>query len=162
MRLKLLEADGFDDEILDDEEELIEPETELDQNEMTRRKISFPLLFEASYDDSGKPASISRDDREQIAQQYADAVTKEIEDNTKFIISTLDVYDFECYYDKMDANSFVTFIVTVDSSVSSDLIVNVLKRYFNLQIDDTQIEQDGENITVICSAILDNKYVRII
>lgn len=162
MRLRLLEAEGFDDEIIDDEEEVIEPEQEYDQNQMTSRKISFPLLFEATYDDSGEPASISRDDKADIAQQYADAVVKEIEDNTKFIISALDVYDFECYYDKMDANSFVTFIVTVDSSVSSDLIINVLKRYFNLQIDDAQIEQDGENITVICSAILDNKYIKII
>ena len=165
MKLRLLEADGFDDDMFEDDiedEEIIDYGEETLVNELKGRKISFPLLFEATYDDSGEAASISRQDKENIAQQYADAVIQAVEENKKFILSTLDIYDMEFYYDKIDANSFVTFIVTVDSQVPSDLLLNVIKRYLNIQIDDIQIDQDGENITVMCSAVLDNKYIKII
>ena len=63
MRLRLLEADGFDDDMFDDEtegEEIIDDGEETLTNELKGRKISFPLLFEATYDDSGEAASISR------------------------------------------------------------------------------------------------------
>jgi len=173
MKLKvLLEAEGFEDEeeieeVDEQPEQEVEEEEVIDDDEpdagnLKGRKITFPLLFEATYDDSGKAAALSFDEKKDVAQQYADAVVETIEDNKKFIMSALDIYDFECFYDTMDVNGFVTFVVTVDDEVKGDLIINVLKRYFNLQIDDVAIEKDEQNITIFVSAVLDNKYIKII
>ncbi len=77
MRLKLFEADDFEieDEITDEEvdgEEETEDEVEItepgqEENEMSRKKVQFPLFFEATYDDSGKAASISNEDKRELA-----------------------------------------------------------------------------------------------
>ena len=170
MKLKvLLEAedfeDDFEDEVIDDDGEMSDivddtVDQELDDtdtNEVIKKKISFPVIIEG-LDENSEPMEVSQEDKEEIAGQYADAVNDIMNENKKFIMSALDIYDFECFFDSIDVNSFVHFTVTLKKDLNNDSLMNVLKRYFNLEVPPANVE--GGEVTI--SPVVDNKYITII
>jgi len=162
---KLFEAEGEDfseEDIFVDEEEPVEEveETDLDTdteiNKLIKNKISFPILIEG-YDEEDNAVGMPYDEEKEFASEYGEAVIKNIENNKKFILSALDIYDFEMYYDDYDSNSNVKFIAEIGKQVSNDLFMNVLKRYFKVEME-SKITDDGE---FTLNPVLDNKFIRI-
>ena len=142
-----------DDDLEDDSEEESEPKI----NDMRNKKISFPILIEG-FDEDNQPISMDFEDEQEYAQEYGDLVIDTIEQNKKFIMTALDVYNIEFYYESYDKNSNVTFTATSNKDVDSQKLMNVLKRYFNVNVDN-KVTDEGE---FTLSPILDNKFIKVI
>ena len=142
-----------DDDLEDDSEEESEPKI----NDMRNKKISFPILIEGFGEDN-QPISMDFEDEQEYAQEYGDLVIDTIEQNKKFIMTALDVYNIEFYYESYDENSNVTFTATSNKDVDAQKLMNVLKRYFNVNVDN-KVTDEGE---FTLSPILDNKFIKVI
>lgn len=142
-----------DDDLEDDSEEEAEPQ----ENEMVRKTIQFPILIEG-FDEDNKAISMDYDSSVSFAQTYGDAVIENMEQNKKFIISALNVYDFEIYYDSFDQNANVKFVISCNEEVDNQSLMNVLKRYFKVKVDN-ETTDDGE---FSLSPILDNQFIKIL
>lgn len=160
---QLFEAE--EDEFVVDEEEINNEEDtteiddiddEYDDNELVRREVSFPLLISA-FDDEDNPTEANDIDVEDFVNEYSDTVIDNFEDNKKFILSALDMYDFEIYFYEFDENNNVHFILELSKDVSNDMIINVVKRYFKVEIENF----NTKNGYLTLEPVLENKYLTI-
>lgn len=135
----------------------IEDQEDQDVNEVSKKSIVFPILIEG-FDSENNPISMDEQEEENFASEFGDAVVSNIEDNKKFILSALNIYDMEVYYDSYDSNSHVKFIVTTDEPVDSSSLMNVLKRYFNTDIESKTTDSGEFTLT----PVLDNKFIRVV
>ena len=155
---EVIEDDDFstDDDLPDEEEEKSDNEI-AKVNEMQRKTIQFPILIEGFGEDD-EPISLDFDEEQEFAQEFGDLVIEKLQENKKFIMSALDVYDIEFYYDSYDSNSNVKFIVSSNEEVDSQTLMNVIKRYLNVQVDN-KVTDEGE---FTLSPVLDNKFIKVI
>lgn len=156
---KLFEAENDDIELDDievDETEVNDDPEEYDDNDLIRVEISFPLLIE-SFDNEDNPIEPNDLDVEDFVNQYADAVIDNFEENKKFILSALDMFDFEIYYREFDSNSNIHFIMELAKDVTNDLLINVVKRYFKVDLDNFS----ADNGYLTLQPALENKYLTI-
>ena len=152
--IKLIEADEFEDEI--ESEEIDDITDDADSNELVKKEISFPILIE-SFDEEGNAIEADDADIEELTTQYADTVIDNFNDNKKFILSALDIYDFEIYFDELDTNSNIHFIVELNEDVPNDKLNNTIKRYFDVDVDDLEVSYGIISIR----PVLENKYLTI-
>ena len=156
------EEDEFvvdDEEVIDNEEdttEIDDIDDEYDDNEMVRREIVFPLLINA-FDNEDNPIEANDIDVEDFVNEYSDTVINNFEDNKKFILSALDMYDFEIYFYEFDENNNIHFILELSKDVSNDLIINVVKRYFKVEVENF----NTKNGYLTLEPVLENKYLTI-
>lgn len=153
-----VEDDDFssDDDLPDDDEESSDDDT-VRLNEMQRKTIQFPILIEGFGEDD-EPISLDFEEEQEFAQEFGDLVIEKLQENKKFIMSALDVYDIEFYYDSYDSNSNVKFIVSSNEEIDSQTLMNVIKRYLNVQVEN-KVTDEGE---FTLSPVLDNKFIRVI
>ena len=123
--------DNLEDIEIDDEE--TDNDVNL-PNELISKKVKFPVLI-SCINDEDEPAEADEEDKKEIVDNYADAVITDFDENKKFILAALDVYDFEIYFKGLDLNSNVTFEVELDSEVKNDELIRVIKRYFDAEVD---------------------------
>ena len=142
-----------DDETLEDEEQRQDEE---EPNEMISKRIQFPILIEG-FDADGNAIGMDEEGQEAFAQEYGEAAIEQIEKNKKFILSALNIYDIEVYFDSLDSNSNVVFIATVGEEVENTTLMGVLKRYFNITVEPKQTEE-GE---FTLAPVLDNKFIKV-
>ncbi len=142
-----------DDETLEDEEQRQDEE---EPNEMISKTIQFPILIEG-FDADGNAVGMDEEGQEAFAQEYGEAVIEQIEQNKKFILSALNIYDIEVYFDSLDSNSNVVFIVTTGEDIENTTLMGVLKRYFNVAIDPKQTEEGDFTL----APVLDNKFIKV-
>lgn len=154
------DLEEVDDEGPEEDEEIVaddlDTEEESPVNEMSRKTIQFPILIEG-FDEDDQPVSINIEDATDYAQEYGDFVVENVEQNKKFIISALDVYDFEFYYDSYDQNSNVKFVIACSEDLNNSSMMNVLKRYFNITVENKVTDEGEFNLT----PVLDNKFIKI-
>lgn len=154
------EEDEFvvdDEEVIDNEEdttEIDDIDDEYDDNELVRREVSFPLLISA-FDDEDNPTEANDIDVEDFVNEYSDTVIDNFEDNKKFILSALDMYDFEIYFYEFDSNSNIHFIIELSKDVSNDLLLNTIKRYFKVEVENF----DTKSGYMTLSPVLETKYL---
>ena len=155
-----LDAD-FEDDVEFEDEEDIEPEEEITDeteeqniNELITKKIQFPVIINC-IDDMGEAIKSDEEDKKEIAENYADAVISNFDENKKFILAALELYDFEIYYKELDPNANVKFEMEIDQEVSNDELIRVIKRYFNAEVDELTTDYGSLSI----QPVLDNKFV---
>lgn len=134
----------------------IDNDEDTDINEMHKKGIQFPILIEG-FDEEGNAVSMEEEDEGQYASEYGEAVVQQVEENKKFILSALDIYDLELFYESYDSNSNVKFTVTSSKELDSSILMNILKRYFNVEMDAKTLDY-GE---FTLNPILDNKFIKI-
>ena len=130
--------------------------TDTSINEMQKKTIQFPILIEG-FDEENNAIAMNEEDEEQYASEYGEAVVQQVEENKKFILSALDIYDLELYYESLDPNSNVKFTVTSSKELDSSILMNILKRYFNVEMEAKALDY-GE---FTLNPVLDNKFIRI-
>ena len=150
----------LEDEPAEEETEVtvddIDNNEDADINEMKKKTIQFPILIEG-FDEEGNAISMEEEDEGQYASEYGEAVVQQVEENKKFILSALDIYDFELFYESYDSNSNVKFTVTSNKELDSSILMNILKRYFNVEMDAKTLDY-GE---FTLNPVLDNKFIRV-
>lgn len=134
----------------------IDNDEDADINEMYKKGIQFPILIEG-FDEEGNAISMEEEDEGQYASEYGEAVVQQVEENKKFILSALDIYDLELFYESYDSNSNVKFTVTSSKELDSSILMNILKRYFNVEMDAKTLDY-GE---FTLNPVLDNKFIKI-
>lgn len=125
-------------------------------NEMQKKTIQFPILIDG-FDEENNAIAMNEEDEEQYASEYGEAVVQQVEENKKFILSALDIYDLELFYESLDQNSNVKFTVTSSKELDSSILMNILKRYFNVEMEAKALDY-GE---FTLNPVLDNKFIRI-
>jgi len=130
--------------------------TDTSINEMQKKTIQFPILIEG-FDEENNAIAMNEEDEEQYASEYGEAVVQQVEENKKFILSALDIYDLELFYESLDPNSNVKFTVTSSKELDSSILMNILKRYFNVEMEAKALDY-GE---FTLNPVLDNKFIRI-
>lgn len=147
-----------EEEIDVDEDETSEEETEEQStdtvNETNKKDFQFPILIEANSQEG--PQELEQEKIDDLVTQYQEAVIKEINDNKKFILSALDVYDFEVFYNELDSNNNLHFNLISETDIPNDQLISVLKRYFNQDITENE-----DDVTTTLSPVLDNKFIKI-
>lgn len=150
----------LEDEPAEEETEVtvddIDNDEDTDINEMYKKEIKFPILIEG-FDEDGNAISMEEEDEGQYASEYGEAVVQQVEENKKFILSALDIYDFELFYESYDSNSNVKFTVNSNKELDSSILMNILKRYFNVEMDAKTLDY-GE---FTLNPVLDNKFIKI-
>jgi len=130
--------------------------TDTSINEMQKKTIQFPILIEG-FDEENNAIAMNEEDEEQYASEYGEAVVQQVEENKKFILSALDIYDLELFYESLDPNSNVKFTVTSSKELDSSILMNILKRYFNVEMEAKALDYGEFTLT----PVLDNKFIRI-
>lgn len=153
---EVVEDDFSTDDDLPDEEEQSDDDIAR-VNEMQRKTIQFPILIEGFGEDD-EPISLDFDEEQEFAQEFGDLVIEKLQENKKFIMSALDVYDIEFYYDSYDSNSNVKFIVSSNEEIEAQTLMNVIKRYLNVQVDN-KVTEEGE---FTLTPVLDNKFIKVV
>ena len=150
----------LEDEPAEEETEVTVDDIDNDEdtniNEMQKKTIQFPILIEG-FDEENNAISMNEEDEEQYASEYGEAVVQQVEENKKFILSALDIYDLELFYESLDPNSNVKFTVTSSKELDSSILMNILKRYFNVEMEAKALDY-GE---FTLNPVLDNKFIRI-
>lgn len=146
--------DDTNDEITDDEIET-ENNAEIDDvsYEITKT-VSFPILIEG-FDNDNNPVKIEENDQEELISKYVESVKYNIEENMKFILSSLDIYNFAVDYEKFDENSNAVFNLYMQKEIPNDMIISKIKRYLNVE---EQLDTDYGYFTL--SPVLDNKFIK--
>ena len=151
---------GSEDEPTEEETEVtvddIDNDEDADINEMYKKEIQFPILIEG-FDEEGNAISMEEEDEGQYASEYGEAVVQQVEENKKFILSALDIYDFELFYESYDSNSNVKFTANSNKELDSSILMNILKRYFNVEMEAKTLDY-GE---FTLNPVLDNKFIRV-
>ena len=162
----LNEEDELDTDFEDDIEFEDEEDTESDEEEVTddaeisyvnesiTKTIQFPVIINC-IDDVGEAVKSDEEDKEEIAENYADVVISNFDENKKFILAALELYDFEIYYKELDPNLNIKFEMEIDKEVSNDELIRVIKRYFNAEVDELSTNYGSLSI----QPVLDNKFV---
>ena len=150
----------LEDEPAEEETEVtvddIDDDEDTNINEMQKKTIQFPILIEG-FDEENNAIAMNEEDEEQYASEYGEAVVQQVEENKKFILSALDIYDLELFYESLDQNSNVKFTVTSSKELDSSILMNILKRYFNVEMEAKALDY-GE---FTLNPVLDNKFIRI-
>ena len=144
-----VDLDVDDEEIENDNEET----TEI--NETVKKQIQFPVLISAVKD--FEPIELEKDVKDELIDEYSTAVVDNMNENKKFILSALNIYDFEIFYNSYDTNNNITFDLIFDTDVSNDQLISVLKRYFNADIVD-----NTDEIDISLNPVLDNKFIKFV
>lgn len=153
-------TEAVDDDIdveevdLDVDDEEIENDDETTKiNETVKKQIQFPVLISATK--NLEPIELEQDVKDELIDEYSTAVVDNMNENKKFILSALNIYDFEIFYNSYDTNNNITFDLIFDTDVSNDQLINVLKRYFNADIID-----NTDEIDISLNPVLDNKFIK--
>ena len=151
------EIDFEDEEDAESEKEVTDDEEETDINHINQlipKKIQFPVII-SCISDGGEAIKADEEDKKEIAENYADVVISNFDENKKFILAALELYDFEIYYKELDPNSNIKFEMEIDQEVSNDELIRVIKRYFNAEVDELSTVYGSLSI----QPVLDNKFV---
>ena len=150
-----VEADA-DEVDLDVDDEEIENDDDITKiNETVKKQIQFPVLISATK--NFEPIELEKDVKDELIDEYSTAVVDNMNENKKFILSALNIYDFEIFYNSYDVNNNITFDLIFDTDVSNDQLISVLKRYFNADIVD-----NTDEIDISLNPVLDNKFIKFV